>query len=118
MINTIILMAALSGVQLQTGLVAKQDAGVSNKLDGGVGNTLNPKNSRRAAFEQAVRVNMVEGAELSGIKLSVERILYATNVVSDTEDAAIVIFIADGERIGTVFVFRNGQWKTLPDDFK
>lgn len=52
------------------------------------------------------------------INTRVKSILWSTGAVSTKTDGAIVILDVNGTEVGLFFYYRDGSWKTIPDDFK
>lgn len=101
-----------TGVSLDKPLV-KVDGGVKlQSVDAGV----DPEQviqDRRTEFKKQIMLLFNARANTR-----VKSILWSTGAVSTKTDGAIVILDANGTEIGLFFYYREGSWKTIPDDFK
>lgn len=48
---------------------------------------------------------------------SVFKVMFASKVVTEKEDIAVVVFLYDGDVISFVFLY-DGEWKSLPEVFR
>ena len=74
--------------------------------------------ARRTELQVNLRAAYLLASKERGVKIEVTKILWATSVVSSTMDAAMVLLDVAGEQVGLFFMYREGEWRAIPEDFK
>ena len=87
-------------------------------VDAGVVDVKKVIQTRRDGFVKDLKAAFEVASQQRGTKVEVAKVLWATTVVTDTLDAALVLLDAGGEQVGLLFMYRNGEWRAIPEDFK
>ncbi len=121
--NLLIAIILSAGVSVDTPVPvvqpAKIDAGVVNQVqDGGYEYDVAKKAARRAAIVSSVKNMCADVSRATQTKVTLKSALFATSIVDDERDAAIFIIEDQTGLVGMFTMYRNGQWQTLPEDFR
>ena len=115
-----ILLASGVSVDSPVPKQSKPDAGVvKNQVsDGGYEYSEAKRSLRRANIESSVRGMAADVSKATQTSVTVKYVMFATAVVDDERDAAIFVIQDNAGLVAMFTMYRNGQWQTLPEDFR
>ncbi len=121
--NLLIAIILSAGVSVDTPVPtvkqSKPDAGVVNQVqDGGYEYDAAKKAARRLSITNSVKGMCSDVSRATQTKVTLKGALFATSIVDDERDAAIFIIEDQTGLVGMFTMYRNGQWQTLPEDFR
>jgi hypothetical protein len=112
---SLVVMLFAGGVHMDKP-VPTVDAGVATP-DAGVAQS-NVVKTRREEFRVRINKAAVGMGRARHGTVSVQKLLWSTTIVSETEDSVLVLLSTPDGDVGLMFLFNEGKWDSLPDDFR